>query len=80
MSYLDNAYGMRDLQQMLLDMMLELDRICRKHRQGYSRHQAKHHAKAQHQREKPVCVAYFSHSFSSLEKYLQRTSPHRLSK
>ena len=31
MSYLDNTYGMRDLQQMLLDMMLELDAICRKH-------------------------------------------------
>ena len=31
MSYLDNTYGMRDLQQMLLVMMLELDAICRKH-------------------------------------------------
>ncbi len=31
MSYLDNAYGMRDLQQMLLDMMLVFDEICRKH-------------------------------------------------
>ena len=36
MSYLDNAYGMRDLQQMLLDMMLDLDRICRKHGIEYS--------------------------------------------
>jgi len=36
MSYLDNAYGMRDLQQMLLDMMLELDRICRKHHIEYT--------------------------------------------
>ena len=36
MSYLDNAYGMRDLQQMLLDMMLELDRICRKHNIEYT--------------------------------------------
>lgn len=36
MSYLDNAYGMRELQQLLLDMMLDLDAICRKHGIEYS--------------------------------------------
>jgi len=36
MSYLDNTYGMRDLHQMLLDMMLDLDAICRRHGIEYS--------------------------------------------
>lgn len=31
MSYLDNTYGMKDLHQMLLDMMVEIDAVCRKH-------------------------------------------------
>lgn len=30
MALTDNAYGMQDIQQTLLDMMLEIDRVCRK--------------------------------------------------
>ena len=30
MSYLDNAYGMRDVQAQLLDMVRELDAVCRR--------------------------------------------------
>lgn len=36
MSYLDNAYGMRDIHQLLLDMVTELDAVCRKHGIEYS--------------------------------------------
>lgn len=31
MSYLDNTYGMKDLHQMLLDMMADIDAVCRRH-------------------------------------------------
>lgn len=30
MALTDNAYGMQDIQQTLLDMMMEIDRVCRK--------------------------------------------------
>ena len=32
----DNLYGLRDLQQTLLDMMIEIDRVCRKHDIDYT--------------------------------------------
>lgn len=32
----DNLYGMRDIQRTLLDMMIEIDRVCRKHAIEYS--------------------------------------------
>ena len=36
MSYLDNAYGLRDLHQTLLEMLMEIDRVCRKHQIDYT--------------------------------------------
>lgn len=36
MSLQDNLYGLRDLQQTLLDMMVEIDRVCRKHHIDYT--------------------------------------------
>lgn len=32
----ENLYGLRDLQRTLLDMMIEIDRVCRKHGIDYS--------------------------------------------
>ena len=32
----DNLYGLRELQQTLLDMMVEIDRVCRKHGIDYT--------------------------------------------
>ena len=36
MALQDNAYGMRRIQQTLLDMMVELDRVCRAHHIEYT--------------------------------------------
>ena len=36
MSLQDNLYGLRDVQQTLLDMMVEIDRVCRKHGIDYT--------------------------------------------
>jgi len=36
MSYLDNAYGLRDLHETLLTMLKEIDRVCRKHQIDYT--------------------------------------------